>query len=186
MISRRVRWPTPRAPFAIATPAWARMAGCWSSGRARTIDGAIRLINSDGSDAEISGNGTRCAAAFLIYQGLKGNEIRIMTGAGIKHLRLLSRDGLVFQMEMNMGQPEIRQRNFSLPLAGGVRDVTIVWVGNPQCAVPVDNFDFDWRTSARRSKLIRIFRSAPTCLFSARSTRTRSMSASTSVAPVKR
>jgi diaminopimelate epimerase len=32
-----------------------------------------------------------------------------------------------------------------LPLASGPLDVTLVWVGNPQCAVPVDNFDFDWR-----------------------------------------
>jgi diaminopimelate epimerase len=110
------------------------------------FDGGIRLINSDGSDAEISGNGTRCAAAFLLYHGLTGNEVRIMTGAGIKHLRLLSRDGLLFQLEMNMGQPEVRELHFALPLASGTRDVTIVWVGNPQCAVPVDNFDFDWRT----------------------------------------
>jgi diaminopimelate epimerase len=109
------------------------------------FDGGIRLINSDGSAAEISGNGTRCAAAFLIHHGLQGNEVRIMTGAGIKHLRLLERDGLLFQFEMNMGQPEVRERNFALPLAGGVLDVTIVWVGNPQCAVQAADFDFDWR-----------------------------------------
>jgi diaminopimelate epimerase len=87
------------------------------------FDGGIRLINSDGSEAEISGNGTRCAAAFLIHHGLKGNDVRVMTGAGIKHLRLLSRDGLLFQFKMNMGQPEVREQNFALPLAGGKRDV---------------------------------------------------------------
>ncbi len=108
-------------------------------------DGEIHLFNSDGSDAEISGNGTRCAAAFLIYRGLAGNEVRIRTGAGIKHLRLLDRAGLHFTFEMNMGTPEIRAQRFTLPLCGGPRDVTIVWVGNPQCAVPVENFDFDWR-----------------------------------------
>jgi|SRR5579862_721995 len=110
------------------------------------FDGGIRLINSDGSEAEISGNGTRCAAAFLIYHGLQGNDVRIMTGAGVKHLRLLSRDGLLFHLEMNMGEPEVRELHFALPLTVGTRDVTIVWVGNPQCAVPVDHFDFDWRT----------------------------------------
>ena len=36
------------------------------------VDGAIELYNSDGSMAEISGNGTRCAAAFLIQHGLRG------------------------------------------------------------------------------------------------------------------
>jgi diaminopimelate epimerase len=34
---------------------------------------------------------------------------------------------------------------FELPLSTGPRDVTLLDVGNPQCAVPVDNFDLDWR-----------------------------------------
>jgi diaminopimelate epimerase len=109
-------------------------------------DGSIRLINSDGSDAELSGNGTRCAAAFLMHHGVvTGDRVRIRTGAGVKQLRLLHRDDLRFTFEMNMGTPEIRQRHLALPLAQGARDVTLVWVGNPQCAVPVDNFNFDWR-----------------------------------------
>src|ERR1035441_7812487 len=37
-------------------------------------DGAIELFNSDGSAAELSGNGTRCAAAFLIRHGLRSEE----------------------------------------------------------------------------------------------------------------
>ena len=108
-------------------------------------DGEIHLYNSDGSVAEISGNGTRCAAAFLVYQGLEKSQVRIRTGAGIKDLRLLHRHGLHFDFEMNMGTPEVRAGRFSLPLASGDRDVTLVWVGNPQCAVPVENFGFDWK-----------------------------------------
>lgn len=108
-------------------------------------DGSIELYNSDGSVAEISGNGTRCAAAFLIQHGSSAETVRIRTGAGIKTLRLLSRDGLAFQFEMNMGRAEIRDLRFNLPLSTGSRDVTLLWVGNPQCAVPVDGFDFDWR-----------------------------------------
>ena len=109
-------------------------------------DGAIRLFNSDGSEAEISGNGTRCAAAFLIHHGCAGDQVRIRTGAGIKHLRLLEREGLHFEFEMNMGNAEITAAHFSLPLSGGSRDVTLLWVGNPQCAMPVEDFDFDWRS----------------------------------------
>ena len=108
-------------------------------------DGSIHLYNADGSEAEISGNGTRCAAAYLSYQGLKASDIRIRTGAGVKHLRLVSRAGRHFTFEMNMGRPEMQAAGFQLPLAAGAREVTLLWVGNPQCAVPVENFAFDWR-----------------------------------------
>ena len=108
-------------------------------------DGAIELYNSDGSSAEISGNGTRCAAAFLIHHGCAGSEVRIRTGAGNKHLRLLARAGMHFEFEMNMGRADIVEPQLSLPLAGGARDVVVIRVGNPQCAVPVEDFAFDWR-----------------------------------------
>jgi diaminopimelate epimerase len=108
-------------------------------------DGAIQLYNSDGSTAEISGNGTRCAAALLVRQGYAAGVVRVRTGAGIKTLRLLRRHGTAFEFEMNMGRPEITAPRFDLPLSTGPRDVTLLWVGNPQCAVPVGDFDFDWR-----------------------------------------
>ncbi|HXA50335.1 MAG TPA: diaminopimelate epimerase [Candidatus Acidoferrum sp.] len=108
-------------------------------------EGAIELYNSDGSTAEISGNGTRCAAAFLIRHGHAAGVVRVRTGAGVKTLRLLRRRDLEFEFEMNMGVPEITAERFDLELIAGDRDVTLLWVGNPQCAVPVENFDFDWR-----------------------------------------
>ena len=108
-------------------------------------DGAIQLYNSDGSTAEMSGNGTRCAAAFLILHGHAAPAIRVRTGAGVKNLRLLERRGLAFEFEMNMGRPEIIELSFPLPVREDVLDVTLLWVGNPQCAVPLDSFDLDWR-----------------------------------------
>src|SRR5262245_66172693 len=47
----------------------------------KEFDSAIQLFNSDGSIAEISGNGTRCAAAFLVDVGLADGEGRVATGA---------------------------------------------------------------------------------------------------------
>ena len=108
-------------------------------------EGAIQLYNSDGSIAEMSGNGTRCAAAFLIKHGLAAGVVRVRTGAGIKSLRLLQRSALLFEFEMNMGRPEITAVRCQLELSSGARDVTLLQVGNPQCAVPVGHFDFDWR-----------------------------------------
>lgn len=110
--------------------------------------GQIRLFNSDGSEPEISGNGTRCAAAFLIDAGVARDEVRIQTGAGIKHLRLIDRKGLWFSFEMDMGIPSVEQGDlrFQLPLRSGAREVAILNVGNPQCAVFVEDFSLDWRT----------------------------------------
>ena len=82
-------------------------------------EGTIQLYNSDGSTAEISGNGTRCAAAFLIKHGLAAGVVRVRTGAGIKTLRLIKRGGLAFEFEMNMGRPEITAEQFSIGLWGG-------------------------------------------------------------------
>lgn len=115
-------------------------------------DAGIRLYNSDGSDSEISGNGTRCAAAFLIDAGLAGEEVRIATGAGQKVLSLKDRNGLTFLFEMNMGRPTLKEGDlyYQLPMEEGSREVTILNVGNPQCAVFVDNFDFDWRSLGKR------------------------------------
>src|SRR6266446_8765406 len=46
------------------------------------VNGAIELLNSDGSRSAISGNGSRCAAAFLIEAGRASQNLRIATGAG--------------------------------------------------------------------------------------------------------
>ena len=108
-------------------------------------ESAIQLYNSDGSVPELSGNGTRCAAAFLFTYGLAGSVVRIRTGAGVKTLRLLEHNGSEFQFEMDMGRPEITDLRHSLPLSTGERDVALLSVGNPQCAVPAIDFDFDWR-----------------------------------------
>ena len=110
--------------------------------------GKIRLINSDGSDAEMSGNGTRCAAAFLLNAGIGAGDVTILTGAGNKHLRLKARHGSEWVFEMNMGQPTVQEGDLLrfLPMGGDKIQATILNVGNPQCAVFVDAFDFDWQS----------------------------------------
>lgn len=103
-------------------------------------DATIRLFNSDGSEPELSGNGTRCAAALLARANPDKTEFRIRTGAGIKHLRLLSGTGGHFEFEMNMGEARIIELHATVQ----GRDAVIIDVGNPQCVVPVSDFNFDW------------------------------------------
>jgi diaminopimelate epimerase len=116
--------------------------------RQAQFDAAIHLYNSDGSEAELSGNGTRCAAAFLVDSGIASEFVRIQTGAGLKVLQLVERSGLTFRFEMEMGVPHWEPGNlrYALPAGDAVQDATIIDVGNPQCAVFVDSFDFDWRS----------------------------------------
>lgn len=104
-------------------------------------DVTIRLFNSDGSEPELSGNGTRCAAHLILYNWPERNEVRIRTAAGIKHLRVVERRGLEIQFEMNMGH--VRVVDLHATVQG--RSAVLVDPGNPQCAFPVDNFDLDWR-----------------------------------------
>ncbi|MBV8811626.1 MAG: diaminopimelate epimerase [Acidobacteriaceae bacterium] len=112
-----------------------------------------RLFNSDGSEPEISGNGTRCAAAFaLLKEVAAGPQIVILTGAGKKHLRLISQHGNVFEFEMDMGIPRAEEVRACLPLAGQDFDATILNVGNPQCAIFVDKFPEDWRKAAAEAE----------------------------------
>jgi diaminopimelate epimerase len=106
-------------------------------------DATIRIFNSDGSEPELSGNGTRCVALLLSRDkssGQAGNDwIRIRTGAGIKTLRVLA-SGL---FEMNMGAIRVEELHASVQGHNAV----ILDVGNPQCAIPVEDFDFDWRST---------------------------------------
>src|SRR5437016_5561897 len=64
-----------------------------------SADVRAQLINSDGSAAEISGNGTRCVAAY--WSALHPtSKLRVLTGAGVKACVLLARNGARSEFEM--------------------------------------------------------------------------------------
>lgn len=127
--------------------------------RAAGADFEVRLFNADGGETPISGNGTRCVAAYLyLIEKWSEDEVRIATGAGIKTLRPVGGDGLVFEAEM--GAPRfsseeipvalparldrvIRQR---LDVGGQNVEFTATSMGNPHCSIFVSEFEsVDWR-----------------------------------------
>jgi diaminopimelate epimerase len=133
-------------------------------GSAAGVDADLRLFNSDGSEAEISGNGTRCAAAYLVEKGCNRNPMTIGTQAGAKRLHLLARNENLFEFEMAMGAPVFAAAaipfrppapvaepivEFALSLSAGPRRVTVASMGNPHCSVAVKDFDWDWRSCGR-------------------------------------
>lgn len=106
-------------------------------------DVRARLYNNDGSEAEISGNGTRCVAAELCSRTGK-TEIAICTGAGVKGCRLVRRQGALFEFEAAMGQPEVGEQLAIETM--WVRAVgTRVSMGNPHFVIFVDSFSDQWQ-----------------------------------------
>ena len=69
-------------------------------------DVRAQLFNADGSEAEISGNGTRCVAAYLCSERA-GDRFAIRTGAGVRHCELLSRSESGYEFESAMGEPQV-------------------------------------------------------------------------------
>ncbi len=110
------------------------------------VDARARLFNADGTEAEISGNGTRCVAAYLLSERDR-SEVKIRTGAGVKTCRLEQRNGARFQFEMAMGEPQVGEE-FSIKLAfGEVRGIPVS-MGNPHFVVFVDEFAPGWQAEA--------------------------------------
>src|SRR5271163_714225 len=84
-------------------------------------EGRIRLANADGSIAEISGNGTRCAAAWMAYETKAGpgDEIVLETDAGRRICRIDACTGPDFRITSSMGVPDVHAGN--VHLASGAR-----------------------------------------------------------------
>ena len=97
---------------------------------------ATRLFNADGGEAEISGNGVRCAAAWLAHRrGLSaGGSLTVGTVAGQRRLDLLETQASRFRFRADMGAPEdLRQERISVD--GVDVDAVVLRVGNPQCVL---------------------------------------------------
>jgi diaminopimelate epimerase len=121
-----------------------------------------RIFNADGSEAEMSGNGVRCAAAFLYhFYALHCGEVRIETVAGLKIVKFLERKGHSYYFETNMGQPIFHAEQipmvapeplekvvaYPLSLGDSLLEVTVLSMGNPHCVLFMqrcDEFDQDY------------------------------------------
>lgn len=114
--------------------------------------GRIRLHNADGSVAEISGNGTRCVAAWMAEAlGSKaGDKLEILTDAGPRICRIDSvhaTDAFTVEVTTGMGVPKFVPRTLKLSDGSEVIGVDVS-TGNPHFVILVDNLAF---TVARKS-----------------------------------
>jgi diaminopimelate epimerase len=109
-------------------------------------DVRARLFNADGTEAEISGNGTRCVAAYYVGEKNLGTVV-IRTGAGVKRCVLIRRADPDFEFETAMGEPQIGEE-FSIKLAFGEVKGIPVSMGNPHFVVFVPEFVPGWQAEA--------------------------------------
>ncbi len=101
-----------------------------------TAGADTRLWNADGSRAEISGNGVRCAAAWIAHQRSTpvGDTLVIGTVAGPRRLTLLARDEQRLTFRAEMGPPD-QLREETIDVDGAPVRCVVLRVGNPQCVV---------------------------------------------------
>ncbi len=109
----------------------------------------MRILNEDGSEAEMCGNGIRCFARFALDRGLTDSrELEVRTLAGPIRTRILD-DG---QVEVDMGEPEPAAQ-----VTPEARRFARVSMGNPHAVAFVDGFDFDWRAEGARVERAAVF-----------------------------
>ncbi len=127
--------------------------------RARGHDARIRFFNADGSEAEMSGNGIRCAGGYLKWRGAKKRVLKIETPAGVKSLETVTTGKTGWTFRVVMGPPILDPSvipfrgagagtpvvGFPLPTSQGPLRVTVTSMGNPHCSIFVENFAaVDW------------------------------------------
>ena len=111
-----------------------------------TADVEIRLMNADGSPAEISGNGTRCVAAHMCAQ-LGKERISILTGAGMKICALTARRDSQYEFEIEMGEAVV-ENEIALKVGAGEMRGIPVSLGNPHFVIFVPDFPANWQAYA--------------------------------------
>lgn len=117
------------------------------------IDFEMRIFNSDGSEAEMCGNATRCIAKYIAANQLSDKkEFHILTKAGIIIPALVDMaDGSV-GVRVNMGKPRLTPSEIPViseteemivaePITAGedAFSMTTVSMGNPHCVIFVDD-----------------------------------------------
>ncbi len=120
--------------------------------KSEKADFKMRMFNSDGSEAEMCGNGIRCVGKFVYDKGLtQKTEVTIETLAGIKTVQLNVKNGKVETVKVDMGEPILEPKE--IPVISEEKPVknlklkaedkefvfTCVSMGNPHAITIVDN-----------------------------------------------
>ncbi len=121
----------------------------------RTMDIKFRIFNSDGSEAEMCGNGMRCFAKYLFEKKIiqkKKFRVETMAGTVVPEL-IVGESGKIKSVRVDMGMPVLipaeipfesskcRAVNESVDINGQIVFLTAVSMGNPHAVIFVDNIE---------------------------------------------
>ena len=112
----------------------------------------MRLINADGGEAEISGNGLRCLAGYMVWTGARPTRHVVHTGAGPRPVEVATVGKGRYRITTDLGEailestripvaldpPAPRVVDHPLRVEGETVRVTATSLGNPHCAVFLD------------------------------------------------
>jgi len=112
----------------------------------------MRLFNADGGEVEISGNGLRCLASYVVSKGWVAPKHRVETKAGPRQVEVYSVGPGRFRVDTDLGTPILDSRaipidldppaepvvDLPLEVLGRQLRVTVTSLGNPHCAVFVE------------------------------------------------
>ena len=131
------------------------------------------IVNPDGSIAGFSGNGTRCAVAYLHYKGMWSEPaLRLATRSGLKNYSLIERAGeTAYLFKAEIGKPRFASDDLPVktaltqdsvieyPLELGEKQIPVscVNVGNPVACIFVDEFDLNWRVIGKELEVHQAF-----------------------------
>jgi len=130
----------------------------------------FRVFNADGTEAEISGNGLRCAAAYLYHhKKIESSRIIFLTTAGTRECKLIKRNGHLYHIQIEMGIPLLSSQDipfydgsvyqkiidYPLTINRKIYPITVISLGNPHCALFFDRFParIEWHQIGREIEL---------------------------------
>jgi len=132
--------------------------------RSKKHDARLRFFNADGSEAEMSGNGIRCAGAFLAELSPARRMFLIETTGGVKSLEKVKEAKGEWLFRVGMGAPVLEPaqisfkagdfpapvKDFALLTQQGAVHATVTSMGNPHCSIFVEDFaSLDWEGLGR-------------------------------------
>lgn len=110
--------------------------------RSDIADFSMRIFNTDGSEAMMCGNASRCIGKYVYEYGLTNEKnITLETLSGVKELELNVEGNKVSDVTVDMGSPVIEKENLTLSINNKEYSGTVVSMGNPHFVIFVDDVD---------------------------------------------